>query len=97
MLVALAEMSVAAGVRRRRAPRMSGARPCRSGGRIDPQLLEILVCPLTKAPLSTTPRQELVSRAARLAYPIRDGIPIMLVEEARSLDDAEKAALSGKP
>jgi uncharacterized protein YbaR (Trm112 family) len=56
--------------------------------RIDPKLLEILVCPLTKEPLSyVAERQELISRAARLAYPIRDGIPIMLVEEARSLDD----------
>jgi uncharacterized protein len=56
--------------------------------RIDPKLLEILVCPLTKEPLSyDAERQELISRAARLAYPIRDGIPIMLVEEARSLDD----------
>ena len=56
--------------------------------RIDPKLLEILVCPLTKEPLFyDAERQELISRAARLAYPIRDGIPIMLVEEARSLDD----------
>jgi uncharacterized protein len=56
--------------------------------RIDPKLLEILVCPLTKEPLIyDAERQELISRAARLAYPIRDGIPIMLVEEARQLDD----------
>jgi uncharacterized protein YbaR (Trm112 family) len=56
--------------------------------RIDPKLLEILVCPLTKEPLIyDADRQELISRAARLAYPIRDGIPIMLVEEARQLDD----------
>jgi uncharacterized protein YbaR (Trm112 family) len=56
--------------------------------RIDPKLLEILVCPLTKEPLIyDAERQELISRAARLAYPIRDGIPIMLVEEARALDD----------
>ena len=55
---------------------------------IDPKLLEILVCPLTKEPLIyDADRQELISRAARLAYPIRDGIPIMLVEEARQLDD----------
>ena len=54
----------------------------------DPRLLEIMVCPLTKMPLSyDRERQELVSRAARLAYPIRDGIPIMLVDEARHLDD----------
>jgi uncharacterized protein YbaR (Trm112 family) len=55
--------------------------------RIDPKLLEILVCPLTRGPLEyDAARQELVSRAARLAYPIRDGIPIMLPEEARALD-----------
>jgi uncharacterized protein YbaR (Trm112 family) len=54
---------------------------------IDPKLLEILVCPLTKGPLEfDAARQELVSRAAKLAYPIRDGIPIMLPEEARPLD-----------
>jgi hypothetical protein len=66
-------------------------------GEIDRKLLEILVCPLTKGPLTyDRERQELVSQQAGLAYPIRDGIPIMLVDEARSLDDAEKAALSGK-
>ena len=55
---------------------------------VDPKLLEILVCPVTKGPLSyDEERNELVSRQANLAYPIRDGIPIMLVEEARSLDD----------
>ena len=65
---------------------------------IDPKLLEILVCPLTKGPLRyDRARQELISDQAKLAYPIRDGIPIMLVDEARSLDDAEKAALAGKP
>ena len=54
--------------------------------RIDPRLLEILVCPLTKGPLDyDAERQELISRQARLAYPIRDGIPIMLPEEARAL------------
>ncbi len=59
----------------------------RSGDAIDPKLLEILVCPLTKATLEYDPvKQELISRAARLAYPIRDGIPIMLPEEARRLD-----------
>jgi uncharacterized protein YbaR (Trm112 family) len=53
----------------------------------DPKLLELLVCPLTKAVLEyDAERQELVSRPARLAYPIRDGIPIMLPEEARPLD-----------
>ena len=56
---------------------------------IDPKLLEILVCPLTKGPLTyDRDRQELVSEQAGLAYPIRDGIPIMLAEEARQLDDA---------
>jgi uncharacterized protein len=50
-------------------------------------LLEILVCPLTKCPLEyDAEKQELISRAAKLAYPIRDGIPIMLPEEARHLD-----------
>ncbi len=53
---------------------------------IDPKLLEILVCPLTKGPLEyDAKKQELVSRGAKLAYPIRDGIPIMLVDEARQL------------
>ena len=55
---------------------------------VDPKLLEILVCPLTKAPLDyDAEAQELISRQARLAFPIRDGIPIMLVDEARRLDD----------
>ena len=54
---------------------------------IDKKLLEILVCPLTKGPLRyDADKQELISDKAKLAYPIRDGIPIMLVEEARSLD-----------
>lgn len=54
----------------------------------DSKLLEILVCPLTKTPLQyDSDRQELISREAKLAYPIRDGIPIMLPEEARKLDD----------
>ena len=57
--------------------------------RVDPKLLEILVCPLTKGPLEyDAAKQELVSRKAKLAYPIRDGIPIMLPEEARALDGA---------
>ena len=55
---------------------------------IDPKLLEILVCPLTKQTLTyDAERQELVSNAANLAYPIREGIPIMLPEEARSLTE----------
>ena len=54
---------------------------------VDPKLLEILVCPLTKGPLRyDADQQELISDQARLAYPIRDGIPIMLVDEARRLD-----------
>ncbi len=54
---------------------------------VDPKLLEILVCPLTKGSLEyDAERQELISRSAKLAYPIRDGIPIMLPEEARRLD-----------
>ncbi len=57
---------------------------------VDPRLLEILVCPLTKGPLTLDrERQELVSAQAGLAYPIRDGIPIMLVDEARRLDEEE--------
>jgi uncharacterized protein YbaR (Trm112 family) len=57
------------------------------GRRVDPKLLEILVCPLTKGPLEyDAEAQELISRQAGLAYPIRDGIPIMLVDEARPLD-----------
>jgi uncharacterized protein YbaR (Trm112 family) len=60
---------------------------------LDPKLLEILVCPLTKAPLRyDRAAQELISEEAGLAYPIRDGIPIMLVDEARPLRDDEKAA-----
>ena len=55
---------------------------------IDPKLLEILVCPLTKASLRyDAEHQELISDKAGLAYPIRDGIPIMLIDEARRLDD----------
>lgn len=53
---------------------------------VDPKLLEILVCPLTKGPLRYNPeRQELISERAGLVYPIRDGIPIMLVDEARPI------------
>lgn len=57
----------------------------------DPKLLEILVCPLTKTTLHyDRDKQELVSRAAGLAYPIRDGVPIMLSDEARTLSDEER-------
>ena len=59
-----------------------------SKAEVDPKLLEILVCPLTKEPLEyDKENQELISRKAGLAYPIRDGIPIMLPDEARSLDE----------
>ncbi len=55
---------------------------------VDPKLLDLLVCPLTKGRLSLNrERNELVSESARLAYPIRDGIPIMLVSEARKIED----------
>jgi uncharacterized protein len=58
----------------------------RSSG-VDPKLLEILVCPVTKGPLRyNAEKQELISEKAGLAYPIRDGIPIMLIDEARKLD-----------
>ena len=55
--------------------------------KIDPKLLELLVCPMTKGPLVyDAERQELISKSARLAYPIRDGIPILLADEARVLE-----------
>ena len=58
-----------------------------SAARLDRKLLEILVCPVTKSPLEyDADAQELISRQAQLAYPIRDGIPIMLADEARPLD-----------
>ena len=61
---------------------------------MDPKLLELLVCPVTKGPLDfDRERQELISRSARLAYPVRDGIPVMLEVEARTLSDAELEAL----
>ena len=61
-------------------------------GLTDPKLLELLVCPLTKSTLRfDKERGELVSKAARLAYPIRDGIPIMLVSEARQIEDESPA------
>ena len=63
-------------------------RSARRGRSVDPKLLEILVCPVTKTTLEyDRERQELISRAARLAFPIRDGIPILLEEEARRLED----------
>ena len=61
---------------------------------VDPKLLEILVCPATKGRLVyDRTASELLSRSARLAYPVRDGIPIMLVSEARALSDDEANAL----
>ena len=57
---------------------------------VDPRLLEVLVCPVTRGPLTyDRERAELVSKGARLAYPIRDGVPIMLPEEARDLGEGE--------
>jgi uncharacterized protein len=65
---------------------MMNAVPERPENTVDPKLLEILVCPVTKGPLEfDSGRQELISRSAKLAYPIRDGIPIMLPEEARKI------------
>ena len=59
---------------------------------VDPKLLEILVCPVTKGPLIyDRSRQELISKKAGLAYPIRDGIPVMLPDEARPLSESELA------
>lgn len=61
-----------------------------NGARVDPKLLEILVCPVTKAALIyDAAKQELISKSARLAYPIKNGIPIMLTDEARELTDEE--------
>ena len=61
-----------------------------AGPEIDPRLLEILVCPVTHGPLTYhREKAELVSRSARLAYPIRDGVPVMLPEEARELGEGE--------
>jgi len=65
--------------------------------RMDPRLLELLVCPVTKGPLDyDRERQELLSRSARLAYPIRDGIPVLLEEEARTLSDEELERLPAR-
>jgi uncharacterized protein YbaR (Trm112 family) len=66
---------------------MTTSPPDRPASAVDPKLLEILVCPLTKSTLEyDADKQELISRQAKLAYPIRDGIPIMLPEEARRLE-----------
>ena len=62
---------------------------------MDKRLLDILVCPVTKAPLVwDATQQELLCRASRLAYPVRDGVPVMLEEEARTLTDEEVSRLS---
>lgn len=64
---------------------------------MDTKLLELLVCPVTKGPLTfDRDRQELISRSARLAYPVRDGIPILLEHEARTLSDEEIERLSSR-
>jgi|SRR4051794_24753141 uncharacterized protein YbaR (Trm112 family) len=77
-------------------PAQSG-KSSKEGMDVDPKLLEILVCPLTKGPLRyDRAAQELVSEEAGLAYPIRDGIPIMLVDEARPLSDDERAAFKAQ-
>ena len=68
-------------------PELVSTTPAPVEAAVDPRLLEVLVCPLTKAPLEyDRAANELISRKAGLAYPIRDGIPIMLPEEARTLD-----------
>lgn len=59
-----------------------------SNADVDPRLLEVLVCPVTHGPLEyDREKAELISRGAKLAYPIRDGVPVMLPEEARALED----------
>jgi len=64
---------------------------------MDPKLLELLVCPVTKGPLDyDRERQELLSRSARLAYPIHDGIPVLLEEQARVLSDDELEQLPAR-
>jgi uncharacterized protein YbaR (Trm112 family) len=64
---------------------------------MDIKLLELLVCPVTKGPLDfDRKKQELISRSARLAYPVRDGIPVMLESEARTLSDEELEALPAR-
>lgn len=70
------------------AKRSEPARPARSVGLVDVKMLELLVCPLTYGALRYDPEQdELISERAKLAYPVRDGIPIMLVSEARKIPE----------
>ena len=72
---------------------MSSPSADRPADTVDPKLLEILVCPVTKCPLEyDAEHQELISRAAKLAYPIRAGIPIMLPEEARRIEYRERGS-----
>jgi len=69
-------------------PKTTPSKPGEQSPAVDPRLLEVLVCPLTKGPLEyDRDRNELISRKAGLAYPVRDGIPIMLPEEARTLNE----------
>ena len=69
--------------------------PSNQPAEIDPKLLEILVCPLTRSPLIYDREAgELISEQANLAYPVRDGIPIMLVDEARKLDEPAKETVT---
>ncbi len=71
-------------------PEPKTAVPQTRPGTVDPRLLEVLVCPVTRGPLEyDRVKGELISRSARLAYPIRDGVPIMLPEEARELGEGE--------
>ena len=76
-----------------KAPRHGAPRHVRAprpAGVLDPHMLELLVCPLTRGTLEWRPdAQELVSRRARLAYPVRDGVPILLASEAREIDESE--------
>src|ERR1700688_820360 len=82
-----ASIGYATGAKSRAGDQSMTASPERLEGTVDPKLLEILVCPLTKGPLEyDAAKQELISRSAKLAYPIRDGIPIMLPEEARKIE-----------
>ena len=73
---------------------MLGRPPAGDNPLMDTKLLELLVCPVTKGPLDyDREKHELISRSARLAYPVRDGIPVMLEGEARTLSDEELQAL----
>jgi uncharacterized protein YbaR (Trm112 family) len=67
---------------------MANSETSKTARKLDPAVLELLVCPVTRGPLSyDAASEELVSKDAKLAYPVRDGIPIMLPDEARRLDD----------